>query len=70
MTYRLIKRSGWLIIETESGEVFYSPPDFLRPFIHGRQAMNELVEALNTTTGPPIRLIVAFETAMRPCIKR
>lgn len=70
MTYRLIKRSGRLIIESESGELFYSPPDFLRPFIHGRKDMNELVEALNATTEPPIRLIVAFETAMRPCIKR
>lgn len=70
MTYRLVKRNGRLIIEDEDGVFFYTPPDWLRPFIHGRKAMTELAEALSITTEPTIRLIVAFETAMRPCIKK
>lgn len=69
MTYRLIKRNGRLIIEDESGEPFYSPPDWLRSFIHGRKDMTDLAEELSKSENP-IRLIVAFETAMRPCKPR
>ncbi len=61
--FKLVKRQGRLIVEKD-GEFYYTPPDWLRPYVHGRNMMQILVDGLNEGHG--ISGIVAFETILRP----
>jgi hypothetical protein len=63
-TFALVKRNKRFIIERD-GEPVYSPPDFLRPKIVGRDPLHELARQMNEQ-GYSIGLIVAFETRLRP----
>lgn len=66
LTFHVIKRTQRLfIVCTETGETVYTVPDFLRPYIRNRQALNALAAKL--TGGPKdIRRIAAFESSLRP----
>lgn len=63
----VIKRNKRLMIQCiETGEVVYTPPDFLRPFIHNRDKLNVLAARLNREWIVPIPSIIDFETSLRP----
>lgn len=60
----VVKRNGRLRIERD-GEMVYTPPAFLLPFIHNRKGMQDLAKAL-TDGVTYIKAVIAFETKMRP----
>lgn len=62
--FTLIKRNKRLYVECD-GVAIYTPADWLRPFIHGRERFQAMVDAMNAGV-KPIKAIVAFETACRP----
>lgn len=54
----------WLKI-LETGERVYTPPDFVRKYMTGRESMQKLADSLCYGTHNPqfIKAIVAFESA-------
>lgn len=57
---RLIKRNKRFYIENQDGDVLYSPPDFLRPYIHNRAALQKLANDFS------IQSVIEFENKCRP----
>lgn len=65
-TFSVVKRSRkFSIVCVETGEMVYSVPDFLYPYIRNRQGLNELAGKL-TGGDKDIRAITVFETSLRP----
>ena len=66
-THVVEKRNKRLIIRcVETGEVVYTPPDFLRQQIRNRDGLRVLADRLTTEWVNPIRAIMDFETSLRP----
>ena len=62
--YSLIKKNGRLHVLRGEMSV-YSPPDFLRPFIRGREPLHRLVDRLNAGASE-IEAIMELEGSLRP----
>lgn len=56
----VVKRNKRLFIETENGEVVYTPPDFIRSKIHSREQLHKLIQRMETVGY--IDAVMEFET--------
>lgn len=65
-THRVVKRDKRLWIERlETGEVVYTPPDFLRSYIRDRNGLIAMAAELTTGTDY-ITAVIRFESGLRP----
>lgn len=63
--FELVKLNKRLCVRLQStGEVVYTPPDFLRPYIRNRDGMNALVTKFDTAECPDIGAIMEFEASV------
>lgn len=62
--FSLVKRNKRFWVERD-GEAVYSPPDWLRPHLNGRDGLRRLVVALNSGASY-IKAVVEFESGCRP----
>lgn len=67
VTYEAIKLNGRLYVrEVETGKLVYSPPDFVRSRLPGREPMRELAEAMTKGLRYDINLVIDFEVKYGP----
>lgn len=63
-THEVIKHHKRLYIRcNETGELVYTPPDFLRPYIRNREGLKKLARRLNYEWFKPIGAIMDFEAS-------
>jgi len=65
-THVVVKENKRLFIKRfETGEVVYTPPDFIRPHIRSRAQLKALADRL-TAGGDYITEVVAFQASLYP----
>lgn len=63
----VVKRNKMLhIVVEETGEVLYTPPDFLRPYINSRQDLQGLADHFTARQNRDFIAVMWFEKQRRP----
>ena len=63
-THRVVKRNKKLVVICfETGDVVYTPPDFLRKKMVNRDRLEHLADRLNIEWLNPIEAIMEFESS-------